>query len=457
MSSGTTPLPPAAVTATLLPSGLAVLHLARPAKLNALDTAACEAAGAAVRAFERDARCRGLLITGGPAPNGRPAFCAGGDVRAIRAAARASPFPPAPPPPAPPFPPPPPSHACERVFQAEYALLATLAGSRLPAVCLVDGVWMGLGVGVALAAGGGGGGRGVRVATERTLCAMPEASIGLFPDVAFAALSAAHLRPPGVGLWMGLTGGRVSGGGASVAAGLATHALPAASLPALTAALEDADLGGGEGTPLDLADPGAVAAGRAAAAAALVRVVEGAGGSAGPLPGEDAASASALSAALASVLPLLRPVADWAPGRGGCSSISSALLEALAALDGAARANPAAAAAATGMRAACPLSLALTVRLFATPSASLVAQLATELAPAARLAGSPHFAEGVRCALVDRGAMPAWPPPGASLEGVTDADVEALLAPLPQGGLRAAYWEGLAAPGGGGGGKYSLS
>jgi hypothetical protein len=147
------------------------------------------------------------------------------------------------------------------------------------------------------------------------------------------------------------------------------------------------------------------------------------------------------------VLPLLGPVLVWAPDGSG-TSLASALGATLAALDAAAPGSPPAAAAAAGLRAGCPLSAGLTVRLFADaarrvashPGAAFVDQLAAELPPAARLAGSPHFAEGVRCALVDRGVAPAWPAP-ASFEALADADVDALLTPLPQGGLRGDYWE----------------
>ena len=49
-----------------------------------------------------------------------------------------------------------------------------------------------------------------RVATEKTLFAMPETGIGLFPDV-----GGGHFLPripqPGLGLFLGLTGERIKG------------------------------------------------------------------------------------------------------------------------------------------------------------------------------------------------------------------------------------------------------
>ncbi len=61
-----------------------------------------------------------------------------------------------------------------------------------------------------------GGGVGIsvhgshRVATERTLFAMPETGIGLFPDVG-GGWFLPRLGPP-LGMWLALTGERLKGG-----------------------------------------------------------------------------------------------------------------------------------------------------------------------------------------------------------------------------------------------------
>jgi enoyl-CoA hydratase len=86
-----------------------------------------------------------------------------------------------------------------------------------------------------------GGGVGVsapgrlRVATEKTLLAMPETGIGLFPDVG-ASHYLSHL-PGELGIYLGLTGARIKAADL-VYTGLATHFIPSSLLPAVLVALE---------------------------------------------------------------------------------------------------------------------------------------------------------------------------------------------------------------------------
>jgi enoyl-CoA hydratase len=99
---------------------------------------------------------------------------------------------------------------------------------------------------------GGGVGLSVhgshRVATKRTLFAMPETGIGLFPDVGGSWFLP---RCPGrIGTWLGLTGTRL--GAADLAyAGLATHVAPSASLDGIAAALAEANWTGEPGAVVD--------------------------------------------------------------------------------------------------------------------------------------------------------------------------------------------------------------
>jgi enoyl-CoA hydratase/carnithine racemase len=138
------------------------------------------------------------------------AFCAGGDIRAIRQAALAG------------------DHAeIETFFAAEYALNRMLAEYPKPYVALIDGICMGGGIGISVHGQ-------IRVATESAVFAMPETGIALFPDVGATFLLP---RLPGrLGLYLGLTGARLTGGDA-VHAGLATHLVARHRLPALSAAL----------------------------------------------------------------------------------------------------------------------------------------------------------------------------------------------------------------------------
>lgn len=141
---------------------------------------------------------------------GGRAFCAGGDVRAVREAALAGDRAPV-----------------AAFFTEEYAVNEGIANFGKPWVSLIDGVCMGGGIGLAVH-------NGPQVVTENALLAMPETAIALFPDV-----GTSHVLPrlPGaIGNWLALTGARLRGADA-VHAGLATHYVPAAKLAALRAAL----------------------------------------------------------------------------------------------------------------------------------------------------------------------------------------------------------------------------
>ncbi|XP_055817674.1 3-hydroxyisobutyryl-CoA hydrolase 1-like [Solanum dulcamara] len=73
-----------------------------------------------------------------------------------------------------------------------------------------------------------------RVATEKTVCAMPEAALGAFPDV---GASYFYSRLPGFFReYAGLTGARLDGA-EMLAVGLATHFVPSERLPFLEQAL----------------------------------------------------------------------------------------------------------------------------------------------------------------------------------------------------------------------------
>jgi enoyl-CoA hydratase len=52
-----------------------------------------------------------------------------------------------------------------------------------------------------------------------------------------------------------------------------------------------------------------------------------------------------------------------------------------------------------------------------------------EMRIAARLVAAHDFSEGVRAVIIDKDGAPHWEP--ASLEGVTDAMLDAVFAPLP--------------------------
>jgi enoyl-CoA hydratase len=182
------------------------ITLNRPKALNALDLPMIAAIAAALDAWRDDAAVRAVVIDSAS----DRAFCAGGDIRAIRTHAQAGE-----------------TADVERFFAEEYALNGMIAEYPKPYIALVDGICMGGGIGVSVH------GR-LRVATEAAVFAMPETAIGMFPDI--GATFFLPRLPGALGVFLGLTGTRMVGADA-VHAGLATHFVPRAALPALSAAL----------------------------------------------------------------------------------------------------------------------------------------------------------------------------------------------------------------------------
>ncbi len=182
--------------------------LNRPKALNALDLPMIEAMTAALTAWRDDPAVDIVVIDSAS----ERAFCAGGDIRAIRHHATAGE-----------------AAAVERFFATEYALNAQIAEYPKPYIALIDGICMGGGIGISVHGQ-------VRITSEHGLFAMPETAIGMFPDV-----GATYFLPRlhgAMGTYLGLTGQRLTGADA-VHAGLATHFVPRATFPALRAALAE--------------------------------------------------------------------------------------------------------------------------------------------------------------------------------------------------------------------------
>jgi enoyl-CoA hydratase/carnithine racemase len=180
--------------------------LDRPRALNALDPGMIRACAAALDSWRDDPAVHAVVIEGA----GGRAFCAGGDIRAIRENALAGD-----------------AAAVEAFFAEEYALNLAVATYPKPYVALVDGICMGGGIGVSVHGA-------YRVATERALFAMPETAIGFFPDI--GATYFLPRLPGALGMYMGLTGARIAGADA-VHAGLATHFVPSERLSTLSETL----------------------------------------------------------------------------------------------------------------------------------------------------------------------------------------------------------------------------
>jgi enoyl-CoA hydratase len=183
------------------------LTLNRPKALNALTLDMAAIMTAYLRAWADDASAGAVLIDGA----GERGLCAGGDLRALYDAAKAKDSLPA------------------KFWASEYHLDVLIARHPKPVVAIMDGVVMGGGVGVSAHAAH-------RVVTERSSIAMPEVSIGYFPDVGASFLLA---RSPGhVGMHLALTGSRI-GAADAIYCGLADIAVPAASLADFPSRLAD--------------------------------------------------------------------------------------------------------------------------------------------------------------------------------------------------------------------------
>ena len=178
----------------------------RPKALNALDLGMIRGIAEALARWRNDPSVHAVVIEGA----GGRAFCAGGDIRAMRTHALAG------------------EHdAIHMFFAEEYALNAAIASYPKPYVALIDGICMGGGIGVSVHGQ-------IRVTSEDGMFAMPETAIALFPDVG-ATFMLARL-PGALGMYLGLTGARLHGADA-VHAGIATHFVPKDRLAALRAAL----------------------------------------------------------------------------------------------------------------------------------------------------------------------------------------------------------------------------
>jgi enoyl-CoA hydratase/carnithine racemase len=149
---------------------------------------------------------------------GPKAFCAGGDVRKLYEMMKSHPR----------TNPPTISQGCIDFFSAEYSVDYLIHVYPKPIIVWGDGIVMGGGIGLM-------NGGSHRIVTERSVLAMPEITIGLYPDV--GATWFLNNMPPGWGLFMGMTAARV-GASDALYLGLADHYLSSSRKSELLEGLE---------------------------------------------------------------------------------------------------------------------------------------------------------------------------------------------------------------------------
>src|SRR5438270_9671697 len=339
---------------------LATVTLNRPQALNAFTLDMYRRFDPMLRAWAEDSSVRAVLIRGA----GERAFCAGGDVRAIYEAGRGISG----------------DRSLTSVFfREEYELIRRIHRYPKPYLAIIDGITMGGGAGVSVNGA-------YRVATERTMLAMPETGIGLFPDV--GATRFLDLCPGRIGCYLGLSGARVGAADAFYCR-FATHYVPRERVPALIAALTGS--GGVEETLAGFAaDPGPALI--AARQPAIDRCFAG-------------DTVEAIVDALQREAAGGGPDAEWAGETHA------------------------------GLMTKSPTSLKITLRQLITGRDFAIEEaLALEYRLTQHVMAGHAFYAGVRCVLVDKDQHPRWDPP--TLAAVDETTVDSYFAPLGEAELR---------------------
>lgn len=158
---------------------IGVITLNRPKALNALTLSMIEAMQQQLLAWQDDSDVHAIIVRAAD----EKAFCAGGDIRWLYDMGKAA------------------NPSQMQFFRREYQLNLFISSYPKPYIALLNGLTMGGGVGISL--------HGSHpVATERFCVAMPETSIGFFPDIGASYLLSR--LPKHIGIYLGLTGARLN-------------------------------------------------------------------------------------------------------------------------------------------------------------------------------------------------------------------------------------------------------
>ena len=189
------------------------LTLDAPKTLNSLTRDMVEEMMAKLLEWKADPAIAAVFIDG----EGDKAFCAGGDVQALRNSSLATPGGPC--------------EYAENFFAREYRMNYILHTYPKPIICWGHGVVMGGGLGILA-------GCSHRVVSERTRIGMPEVTIALFPDVGGSWFL--NKMPGQVGRFLALTAANINATDA-LFCGLGNHYLAHEQKDAVVAALAAAN------------------------------------------------------------------------------------------------------------------------------------------------------------------------------------------------------------------------
>ena len=338
---------------------IVIMTLNTPKSLNALSVEMCQLLSQQLEQWESDDHVVALVLKGA----GDKAFCAGGDIRRLYDSMSATA--------------PMPNPYATEFFGHEYRLYRQMHFYSKPLILWGDGIIMGGGMGLMA-------GCSHRLVTERTRFAMPEVTIGLFPDASGSWFL--QRMPAKTGLFLGLTGAMCNGSDALLT-NLAEYAVASNDYDAVIQSLKQSDW--------------QVAASRTdkcdnnSAHSTVSRVL----------------AAQPIAELPASKLAIHWQSIQQLMNSGGLGDIDALLQSdvALAKIDTEFANDSWTQRAVDTYRHGCPVTAALTYALYyKVTDLSLEQVLYLEANVAVHCAANPDFREGVRALLIDKDRNPQW-------------------------------------------------
>lgn len=335
---------------------IGIMTLNAPKSLNALSVDMCQLLLNQLEEWQADTDVVAIMLKGA----GDKAFCAGGDIRKLyESMGEDAPMP---------------NPYATEFFSHEYRLFRQMHFYPKPLILWGDGIIMGGGMGLMASCSH-------RIVTERTRFAMPEITIGLFPDASGSWFL--QRMPAKTGLFLGLTGVHCNGNDA-LFANLAEHSAHSQDYNAIIQKLRQSDWQA-------MFDSGHSISAHSIVSRALADV-----------------SAPTLAA---SKLAQYWQTIGCIMNSGGLADIDALLRDdtALAQIDAGFAADSWVQRAVATYRHGCPVTAALTYTLYQkVGNLSLEQILYLETNVAVHCADNPDFKEGVRALLIDKDKTPKW-------------------------------------------------